>query len=286
MKIVDTLPYFLSDFQPQLCFLREYYEEYPDIFSEYFAYHCKDTDERLANSIEKYASTIPTIKQVHKNIIPIIKDITNQYNRIYQVSFPIEVNLIVGGFGSNAYTHRQIIPNITFALEKLSPVPEHLKTIVAHEFGHAAQNILSNNSGMDWSKVNWNSPLTWLNQEGTAIHFTRKTVRNLYPSVYFHFNDEGQDWLTFAKANSENIKLEFAKDFFAETSTELFREWFSINGGKKFGHSRLGYFLGDLFFQNQIKALGETKAIIAWKESNFKEQVKNWLLDKNISMNK
>ena len=278
MKIVDTLTYFLKNFKPQICFLREYYEEYPDIFNEYFAYHCKDTDERLANSIEKYSTTMPTIKQVYKNIIPIIKDITNEYYRIYQVSFPIEVNLIVGGFGSNAYTHRQIIPNITFALEKLSPVPEHLKTIVAHEFGHATQNILSNNSGMDWSKVNWNSPFTWLNQEGAATHFSRRTVSNLHPSVYFHFNDEGQDWLSFAKSNSENIKLEFAKDFNTATSIELFREWFSINGGKKFGHSRLGYFLGDLFFQNQIEKLGEAKAIIAWKESNFEEQVKNWLL--------
>jgi len=58
----------------------------------------------------------------------------------------------------------------------------------------------------------------------------------------------------------------------------MFREWFSINGGEKFGHSRLGYFLGDMFFQSQIKKSCEIKAIIAWKEFNFEEQVKDWLL--------
>lgn len=278
VKIIDTIPCFIRRFQPNTKFLKEYHNKYPDIFKEYFSYHCKDTDERLTQSIEKYPSSISTIKQVHKNLIPIIEEITEEYYKIYQITFPIEVNLIVGGYGSNAYTHRQIIPNITFALERLSPVTEHLKTIVAHEFGHATQNILSNRSGIEWNEVNWNSPLTWLHQEGAATHFSRKTVSHLNPSIYFHFNDEGSDWLSFAKSNSQNIKTEFAKDFSDATPLEMFREWFSINGGEKFGHSRLGYFLGDMFFQSQIKKSGEIKAIIAWKELNFEEQVKNWLL--------
>ncbi|MEI5909304.1 hypothetical protein WAK64_19835 [Bacillus spongiae] len=84
--------------------------------------------------------------------------------------------------------------------------------------------------------------------------------------------------LSFAESNWENIKTEFTKDVSTVTPIEVFREWFSINGGKKFGYSRLGYFIGDMFFQNQIKKFGETKAIIAWKESDFEEQVKNWLL--------
>lgn len=217
------------------------------------------------------------IKQVYENIIPIIEEVVEEYNRIYEVSFPIEVNFIVGGFGSNAFTYRQIIPNITFSLERLSPEPDHLRTIVAHEFGHATHNILSDNAGMDWSKVNWNSPLTWLNQEGAATHFSKRTVPDLNPSVYFQFNNEGDEWLEFALSNQQDIKKKFRKDYDTETPQVLFREWFSINGGKKLGHSRLGYFLADLFFQDQIIRVGESKAIIAWKDTDYEEQAINWL---------
>ena len=137
MKIIDTVPYFIRNYEPTIRFLRTYYSEYPDIFKEYFSYHCKDTEERHNQSLRKYEENFQTIKQVHKNILPIIKEINEEYFKLYQISFPIEVNLIVGGFGSNAYTYRQIIPNITFSLEKLSTEPGHLRALVAHEFGHA-----------------------------------------------------------------------------------------------------------------------------------------------------
>ncbi|WP_078379830.1 hypothetical protein [Sutcliffiella halmapala] len=277
MKIIDTIPFFLDNYQPSIHFLRKYYNEYPDVFKEYFAYHCKDTEERHNKSIAKYPSFLSSIKQVHRQIIPIIQDITDEYFRIFHVSFPIEVHLIVGGFGSNAYTHRQIIPNITFALEKLSPEPDHLRAIVAHEFGHATQNIISNEAGMEWTALPWDSPLIWLNQEGAATHFSRRTVTNLSPSVYFSFDDAGGEWLNFTEANKQAIKVEFAKDYATETPQTLFREWFSINGGKRFGVSRLGYFLGDMFFQDQIKELGEKNAVIAWKEQEFEARASNWL---------
>jgi len=54
---------------------------------------------------------------------------------------------------------------------------------------------------------------------------------------------------------------------------------FSINGGEKFGHSRLGYFIGDMFFQNQIEKLGEIKAVTAWKEKEFEENIIRWLFE-------
>jgi hypothetical protein len=277
MKIINTIPFFFKNFQPHISNLRHYYDKYPDIFKEYFTYHCKDTDERLNQAISKYPQTLPLIKQVYKNITPIIEEVVEEYNRMYQVSFPIEVNFIVGGFGSNAFTYRQIIPNITFSLERLSPEPDHLRTIVAHEFGHAAHNILSDKEGMDWSKVEWHSPLTWLNQEGAATHFSRRTVPELNPSIYFQFNDEGDEWLSFAMSNQQDIKREFMMDYDTENPQVLFREWFSINGGKKFGHSRLGYFLADQFFQDLIIRFGESKAITAWKDSDFEEQVLYWL---------
>lgn len=282
MKIIDTVPYFIRNYEPTLSFLRTYYSEYPDIFKEYFSYHCKNTEERHNQSLRKYQEYFLTIKQVHKNILPIIKEINEEYFKLYQISFPIEVNLIVGGFGSNAYTYRQIIPNITFSLEKLSAEPDHLRSIVAHEFGHAAHNILSDEAGIDWTQVQWTSPLTWLNQEGAATHFSRRTVLNLHPSIYFSYDDDGYEWLTFSESNKKEVKRAFAEDYLNLTAELLFREWFSINGGVKFGYSRLGYFIGDMFFQNQIRTLGEINAVTAWKDKDFEENVKLWLVQEYL----
>jgi hypothetical protein len=279
LNMIDTIPYFMSNYQPSISFLRNYFNEYPEIFKEYFAYHCKDTEERHNQSIAKYPLFFSSIKQVHKSIHSIIEEIAEEYSRKYQVSFPIDVSLIVGGFGSNAYTYRQIIPNITFALEKLSPEPDHLRVITAHEFGHAAQNIATNEAGIDWTKLQWESPLTWINQEGAAIHFSRKIAVNLAPSIYFSFNDEGHEWLAFSEKHKHEIKMMFAKDFAAENPRQVYQEWFSINGGKRFGYSRLGYFIADMFFQYQIMNLGERNAIIAWKDSDFQEQAKKWLYE-------
>ena len=278
MKLIDTVPFFIDNYEPSISFLRSYYTKYPDIFMEYFSLHCKDTDERHAASIQKYPHYFSAIKEVYKNIIPIIKEVTEEYAKQYQITFPIEVNLIVGGFGSNAYTYRQIIPNITFSLEKLSPEPDHLRVIVAHEFGHTSQNILTDKAGIDWTKAKWTSPLIWCYREGVATHFSRKIIPELHPSIYFSYNDEGYEWLAFANENAEEIKRAFAEDYQTLDVDSLYREWFSINGGKKFGYNRLAYFIGDMFFQEEVKRLGELEAIIAWKEVDFEERIKQWLL--------
>ena len=104
MRIIDTVPYFVNNYEPSIDFLNNYYKKYPDIFKEYFAYHCKDTEERHSQSLRKYQEYFLTIKQVHENIIPIIQEVTDRYLKLFEVEFPIDVNLIVGGFGSNAYT--------------------------------------------------------------------------------------------------------------------------------------------------------------------------------------
>ncbi|SOC44570.1 hypothetical protein [Ureibacillus acetophenoni] len=277
MKTLDTVPNFLENYQPSIQFLRSYYNQFPDIFKEYFLYHCKDTDERHHQSIQRYPQVFDSIQLVHKNIAPLIKGVEKTYSSLYDVTFPIDVNLIVGGFGSNAYTYRQIIPNVTFALERLSPEPSHLKVIIAHEFGHLTQNILSDEAGNDWSEVDWKSPLTWLFQEGTATHFSRKTVPGLNPSIYFSYDDQGEVWLQFATLHKQEIKYAFAKDIKKCTPQEIFHEWFSIRGGSKFGHSRLGYFLGDLLFQERILQLGEMKTIVSWEDHGFKESINGWL---------
>ncbi|WP_054708982.1 hypothetical protein [Bacillus sp. JCM 19041] len=278
MKINDTALYFINHYQPTISFLRNYYENYPETFEPYFLSHCKDTEERHQQSIDKYPHAFHTIEEVHTLIPTIIKETAEHYRTLYGIDYPGTIHLLVGGFGSNAYTHRQIIPDISFALERLSPNIDALYVIVAHEFGHATQNILSNQAGMEWEKVQWTHPLIWLNQEGAATHFSRQITPGLPTSIYFTYSTEGDDdWLQFAKANEQAIKKAFASDYDNETTDSLFREWFSINGGSRFGHSRLAYFLGDLFFQQQIDRLGEKEAIIAWRKPSFLDDISKWL---------
>lgn len=40
--------------------------------------HCKDTEERHAESIKKYPQHLAAIKQVHENILPIIQEIATE----------------------------------------------------------------------------------------------------------------------------------------------------------------------------------------------------------------
>ncbi|GGE58740.1 hypothetical protein [Priestia taiwanensis] len=277
MKLIDTVPDFQKYCPHSVKSLREYHKMYPEIFSHYFAHHCQDTDERLSQVIEKYEDYVSIIQLVHERIPPIIEETVEKYAHIYGVEFPIDVNLIVGGFGSNAYTYRQIIPNITFTMERLSPEHGQLQSIVAHEFGHAAHNIITDKAGTDWSKMPWTSPLLWMNQEGAATHFSRQIASGLEPSLYFMSHDTGNGWLAFATANKEEIKQAFVKDYETNDTSELFHEWFSIRGGQKYGYTGLAYFLGDLFFQDQIEKIGEQGAIVAWGEPDFLEEVEVWL---------
>ncbi|UNL83524.1 hypothetical protein [Priestia koreensis] len=277
MNIIDSVPDFLNGSFRSLSSLRAYFNKYPNLFTSYFAYHCQDTEERHIQSLQKYPAIMADIKRTHQEIIPIIHAVAIEYHVLYKLTFPINVNLIVGGFGSNAFAEREIIPNVTFALERLSPHPHHLKVIIAHEFGHVAQNMLSDAAGMKWDELNWLDPLIWLLQEGAAIHFSRKTVPALNESIYFSFDDTGDDWLLFCKKHQQELKRQFAADYNQLSSNALFHEWFSIRGGFHYGYQRIGYFLADLFFQNQIAKFGEDEAIIAWRHEEFYVKAKEWL---------
>lgn len=277
MKIIDTVPYFLNNYDPSVDFLKQYYAKYPDIFREYFSYHCKDTEERHLQSLNRYEDAWADIIKVHERIVPIIKETVEVYSNTYDIDFPVNVNLIVGGFGSNAYTSRQIIPDVTFALEKLSPELEHLQVIVAHEFDHAAQNILSDVAGMEWEEVPWESPLNWLYREGAATYFSKRVLPGIKQSAYFSYDDNGDEWLRFAEENFIEIKERFSIDMESNTPQEIFKEWFSINGGTIFGHTRLAYYLGYLYYKEIVDEKGERGAVLDWMEEGHVKQVREWL---------
>ncbi|HLR36647.1 MAG TPA: hypothetical protein VK084_01270, partial [Chitinophagaceae bacterium] len=221
MKVMDTFSAFPE--KRNLERLREYYEKYPEIFNTYFLHHCQDTDERLNKALERYNDDWKSIIKVHQSIKILLKDITNSYQIKYQLQFPNNVNLIIGAYGSNAYTHREIIPDITFAMERLSFKEEPLSVIIAHELGHAAHGIISENYQMDWKNIQWDHPYIWLLQEGAATHFSKQIVPNLKESIYFSYDLNGDGWLTFAKEHKQEIISNFANDLNSGKNTgEIF----------------------------------------------------------------
>lgn len=279
MKLIDTVPYFLERYEPKLDFLHAYYNNHPETFQEYFSFHCKRTDERLHSSIKKYEEALPFIKQAYEQIQVTLVDIHQRYQKQYNISFDGTIHLFVGLFGSNAYTHRQYIPDISFALEQMPRSKEGIEILVAHEFGHAIQNRLTDNAGIDWETVPWESLLLALYREGVATHLSRKIVPGAADHLYLTFSSLGDaEWHQFAIKNQATIKKSLASDSQLLSAQELFREWYSINGGQRFGHNRLAYYIGDLFFQHLLKERSELEAILAWKDPSFIKEIENWLL--------
>ncbi|MFD2043284.1 hypothetical protein ACFSTA_02675 [Ornithinibacillus salinisoli] len=276
MRILDTFPSFPQ--KPNVQRLREYYASYPDVFEVYFSYHCKNTDERLTKALERYRDDWDSIQKVHRQIAGLVEDVVGTYKAKYHLTFPIDVNLIVGAYGSNAYTHREIIPDITFAMERLTAESGPLKVIIAHEFGHATHNIISDQHRLNWKKMRWENPYIWLLREGAATHFSREIVPELKPSVYFSYHLEGDEWFEFAEKHKRSVIREFAMDIRnMKESGAFFKEWFSINGGSKFGYTRLAYYIADCMFQDFVKQRGEIETLLLWKNEAYFEMVEDWL---------
>ncbi|GAB3794622.1 hypothetical protein [Virgibacillus kimchii] len=279
MRIIDT--FFSFPKQPNIEGLSAYYDRYPDIFHYYFSYHCKYTEERLARAIEKYAVDWEEIKKVHHTIKPLVTDVARTFYENYHLEFPINVNLIVGAYGSNAYAMREIAADITFSIERLTYEKDPLKVIIAHEFGHVAHHMISDNHQMDWTQVQWDHPYVWLLQEGAATHFSKQITPDLRESIYFSYDYDGEAWLSFAKDNKEEIIRHFTNDIHAgKSSAEIFREWFSINGGSTFGLARLAYFVADCLFEDFASEIGEVNTLLLWKQEDFFQVMDNWLKNK------
>ncbi|WP_243355506.1 hypothetical protein [Bacillus litorisediminis] len=282
MKIYNTVPYFLEYYQPTEKFLKHYHEKFSPHFKEYLLYHCKNIKEKMKIALQKYPEKMSEIKESNQKIELLIHEIVAAYQETYDVKFIKDVHIIVGCYGSNAFTHRQIIPDVTFCLEKLSSKVEHLKVIIAHEFGHVLHNLISDQAEMGWSKLNWTHPYTWLLQEGCATYFSRK-ITEADEAVCFSFDDDGEEWLQFAKHYQQEIITTFKENLLILTDAEIKKEWFSINGGTKFSHTRLGYYIGYKVIELLIEKYGEFKAVTLWKEPNFLDEMEQVLLEFTIS---
>lgn len=177
MHIIDTVPAFLANNVDSLTTLQEYHRMYPDAFKEYFSYHCPTTEERFNQALQRYLNDLPHIKTVHQQLPSIIETISTRYAARYELTFKQHIYFIVGAYSSNAFTHRQITPDITFALEQLPQHHDGLRVLAAHEFGHALHQTWTDIVGMDWSHVQWENHLLSLYREGVATHFKRNCSR-------------------------------------------------------------------------------------------------------------
>lgn len=278
MKINNTVPYFLENYIPSVEFLERYHRKFAPQFKEYFLYHCHNSEYKIKNAIQQYPKQMDNMRKSSEKIESLILAIASVYEQRYEVEFTKEVHIIVGAYGSNAFTQRQIIPEVTFCLEKISSCDEHLQVIIAHEFGHVVHHLLSDRNGIDWNTIDWFHPFTTLFQEGCATYLSER-VCVAEKSVYFSYDEHGKNWLQFAKCNKSHIMKKFLNDVENYSPMEIFKEWFSINGGLTFGHSRLGYFIGYHVVLELIKKYQEERALTIWKNSNFQKEIKNTLLE-------
>ncbi|MEK4498356.1 MULTISPECIES: aminopeptidase [Bacillus] len=278
--INNTIPSFLKLWEGtdlELTVLNQYFTSHPEIFEEYFKYHCPKTKERLSNAINLYPTKIEDIRVIAELLPNIIQEITNEYDNKFNFDVNMKFHLFVGAFGSNAFVEREIIGDIFFAAEKLSPDSNHLRVIVAHEIGHIYHNVMLQNDGMDWRKAEWTDAAVTLYREGIATYLSKKIVKGLNESVYYSYDNDGEHWLQCYIENEEHIKKRFLADYIEGWTFEKEKEWFRLSGGQYFGYNRLGYFLGTAFVDYVVQTLGESEVFTFWNKHNLNRGVMDWL---------
>jgi len=281
MKINNTISDFIKIYnkseQLTLSDLEKYYQKHSAVFKEYFTFHCPKTPERLNLAIEKYPQKLEDIQIISKTLPTIIKEVFDKYISYFGVELDLKFNLFVGGYGSNAFVERKIISDVYFAVEKLSPSPDHLRVIVAHEIGHVYHNALTDSKGIDWKKIDWEYGLMSLYREGIATYLSQKIVNGVEESIYYSFDNEGHNWLNFYQNNINQIKERFLRDINSGWQFDHEKEWFRLSGGNYFGFNRLGYFLGTSFVHHLVQKVGELNTITYWCSNDLNKCVMDWL---------
>lgn len=282
MNLTNAVPEFLELYEANsgeltLSKLQSYFEKYPDIFGEYFTYHCPRTEERLSQALQKYVDVMNNISKVNSRMPVTLKNVLKDYEDIFDFKEELQFNLFVGAFGSNAFVERKLVGDIYFAAEKLSPEKDHLRVIAAHEIGHIFHNWLSDKKGMDWKSVKWEHGLTTLYREGIATYASKRITPTLHESIYYTYDNDGDSWLTFYRENKQAIKEAFLEDAEQGWDMKKEKEWFRLFGGNYFGYNRLGYFLGTSFVEDLVDEIGENEALTYWTENKLDEKIKLWL---------
>lgn len=276
VRIIDVAEPFVKNYEATKNYLDDYYTKYEKDYEEYFKYHCLNVEEKKRKAIKLHPTKLQDILPMRDLFLEYIPVIAETYESMFQINFTKDVRLLVGLYGSNAFTYRQYDPEIAFCLEKLPFNKTHIQLIIAHEFGHATHHLYNDTNQISWDKVNWNNPYTWLLQEGLATYLSTKIVEAELDE-YFAF-EEDKKWIQFASENESRIAEKYTEEM-AEgiENAQIYKEWFSISGGHHFKQTRLAYYLGYRVVVNLVDLMGIEKVLLLWGETQFKEIMKEQL---------
>lgn len=269
MNIYDYATPFLKGYKPTELYYEECFQEHKEVYDYYFTLHCNNKEMKMKKALEEHPNKLHEMQWVAANIPNFVKEITAKYEQLFPVKFTQDVYIFVGLGGTNAYTYRSMDPKIGFCVEKLEAEEGVLQTIIAHEFGHSLHHQYTTYCGIEASAISWNDPYTWLLQEGVATYLSMQVV-DVPKDVYFAWTRD-VEWLTFCENNKAQIKAALKKDLAEKSTSELFKEWFSINGGTTFGYTRLAYNIGFLVVESFVNEIGIEKTMTLWGRPDFKE---------------
>ncbi|MET3575735.1 aminopeptidase [Bhargavaea ullalensis] len=259
--------------------LEAYFSEYPGFFEEYFPKHCPKTDERLIRAIEQYPGKIKDIEAAGQRLPEEIEKVEAAYRELTGIDPHMDHHLFVGTFGSNAFIGGKEKNDAYYALEMLSPDPDDLRLVAAHETGHVVQYRMSGEAGGEtwWRHVDWSHPAVTLMSEGGALHLSKLAVPGLDQPSYTSFGTLPEEGYGFFMANKRQIKDEFLKDMDGGWTGGNEMEWFRLSGGRRHGFSRLGYYLAGEFMERRAEIRGLEPALTDWDRLTLEEEVHDYL---------
>lgn len=277
MRIIDTTPSFFQQVERTneltVDHLEAYYAKFSDVFDTYFASHCQRSPERLAEAIERYPTELNSMRSLAAKLPTVVEEIYGLMYTVLNYSMELNICLLVGGYGSNAYvTHDG---TLHFAVETLPCQSDHLRVLVAHEMAHAFHFQLLKDEGFQFSRLAWDG-YTSLYLEGVATVLSKRVVPDLPPGVYFSFDDRSAPWIAFCEAHSPDIYTRLNEDLAHWTMDEEV-EWFRIRGGKLYGLNRLGYFVASQLIEDRMRSTGVRETMTLWAHRDLKSVIQGWM---------
>ncbi len=269
MNIYDYATPFLKRYEPTEMYYEACFKEHKEVYDYYFKYHCRDKETKMKKALAEHTNKLQQMQWVAENIPPFVQSITAKYEKAFPVKFTQDVYIFVGLGGSNAYTYLSMDPQIGFCVERLDAEEGALQTIIAHELGHSLHHQYTTYCGIEASAISWNDPYTWLLQEGFATYLSMLVV-DVPRDVYFAYTRD-VECLTFCEENQAQIMATFKQELSKKSATEIFKEWFSINGESIFGYKRLAYYIGYVLVESFVNEIGIEQAMTLWGRPNFKE---------------
>ena len=259
--------------------LLDYFSRYPEIFDVYFPDYCPKTDERLIRAIGRYPAKEEDIARAGQRLPEEIENVRDLYRGLTGIDADNDHHLFVGAFGSNAFVAGANKDEVFYALEMLSPEPDDLRLVAAHEMGHVVHHRMSAQASGDtwWRKVDWSHPLVTLLSEGGAIYLSKLAVPGMGRPDYVSFGALGEEGYGFYMANRKKLHEAFADDMESGWNEDKDKEWFRLSGGTRHGIPRLGYYIADDLIEHRAELRGMDAALTDWDAMTLEEEFSDYL---------